>query len=211
MEPESSLPAESSVTASTAGLDRRALLRKAAVAGSIAWASPVIVSSGPAAAGVFTTKCAPGTVTATNSFSRTDCLPDSTVISVTITFAGPCPCGGAQLWCAQKNSPTPIVSTTTAALTFTVTLAAFSTITISGKVALGCKDRDGDTQYAVYNWSMTATDNGAPCNRTTNSITSVVLTGRTLVTGAACPSLAGAALVAAQIESTGGATTRPLG
>ncbi|HRB04001.1 MAG TPA: hypothetical protein PLP26_11585 [Ilumatobacteraceae bacterium] len=67
-----------------------------------------------------------------------------------------------------------------------------TTIAITGKVALGCNDRDGDTQFAVYDWTMTATDNASGCS-TASSITGATLTGPTFVLSATCPSLAAAA------------------
>ena len=73
-------------------------------------------------------------------------------------------------------------------------------------MALGCTDRDGDRQFAVYNWSMTARDSGAAC-ASANSISAVTLSGRTLVTSAACPSLA-ALPVAPLVVRTSGPTTR---
>ena len=176
--------------------DRRAALRRAAAAGAVSWVAPVVLSSSPAAAGVFTSKCAPSAITASASFVQTACTAFNSTISITINFSGSCPCGGTSLWCAQKNSPAPTVSSTTSSLVFSVTIGIFSTITISGKVALGCTDRDGDTQYAVYNWSMTATDNGAACS-VCNSISGVTLSGRTLVSSSGCPSLAALAAPAA--------------
>ena len=195
------------------GLDRRTLLRRAAVAGAIGWTAPVILNAGTASAGVFTAKCAPGTITASASFVRTACVAASSTIVITITFNGPCPCGGTKKWCAQKNTPAPTVASATAVLAFPVTIPVASTVTVAGKVALGCTDRDGDTQYAVYNWTMTATDNGAACSGVVNSISAVTLSGRTLVAGAACPSLAAlAAPVAAPAGAPAGpGATRPPG
>jgi hypothetical protein len=191
-------------------MDRRALLRKAAAAGAVGWTAPVILSSSPAAAGVFTAKCAPGNVTASASFVRTACRSNNSDISITINFSGPCPCGGTALWCAQKNSPTPAVSTTTSTLVFVVTIPIRATITISGRVGLGCTDRDGDTQFALYNWSMTATDNGRACSFVTNSISGVTLTGRTTVNSATCPPLtAGFAAPAILSAPSSGLTRDP--
>ncbi len=179
-------------------VDRRALLRKAAAAGAAGWTVPVILSSSAASAGVFTAKCAPGTITATASFVRTDCLSQSSTVTITITFAGPCPCGGTKLWCAQKNSPGTVVSSTAATLVLpNISVPIFGSTAITGKVALGCTDRDGDRQYAVYNWSMTASDNGGPCNTVVNTISAVTLSGRTVTASVGCPSLAGAAILAA--------------
>jgi len=77
-------------------------------------------------------------------------------------------------------------------LRFTVSVPIGTTIAITGKVALGCNDRDGDTQFAVYDWTMTATDNASGCS-TASSITGATLTGPTFVLSATCPSLAAAA------------------
>lgn len=195
-------------TGSQRGFDRRALLRRAAIAGAAGWTAPVVLTCETAAAGVFTAKCAPGNITASATFVRTACLAASSTIVITITFAGPCPCGGTKRWCARKNSPTPTVSSTTATLAFPVTIPIAATITITGKVALGCTDGDGDTQYAVYNWSMTATDNGAACSTVVNSISAVTLSGRTLVVSNSCPSLA--ALVAPSVVKSSTITVRPL-
>lgn len=190
------------------GFDRRALLRRAAAAGVLGWTTPVILSSETASAGVFTSKCAPGTITATASYVLVSCLPTTSIITITISFSGPCPCGGTKLWCAQKNSPAPTVSGTSSTLSFSVTIPIFSTITISGKVALGCTDRDGDTQYAVYNWTMTASDNGGPCGTIINSISGVTLSNRTIVSGSGCPSLASLAPAPAVIRTQPAGTPR---
>lgn len=191
--------------------DRRALLRRAAAAGAVAWTAPVIISSAPVSAGVFTAKCAPGTITASAGFVRTACRSNNSDIRITINFAGPCPCGGVSLWCAQKNSPGSVVATGTSTLVFTVTVPIFSTITIAGKVGLGCTDRDGDRQFAVYDWSMTARDNGQACSTVVNSISAVTLSGRTVTNSATCPSLA-ALTVAPLIESSvAGDAVRPPG
>jgi hypothetical protein len=170
----------------TRRVDRRALLRKAAAAGAVGWTAPVILTSAPAAAaGVFTAKCAPGNVTATASFVRTACRNNNSDIRITIVFSGPCPCGGAQLWCARKVSP--LVTSSTSTIVFTVTTPIGVIVNISGQVALGCTDRDGDRQFAAYNWSMRATDNGNPCSEVVNSISGVMLSNRTLITSATCP------------------------
>jgi hypothetical protein len=185
----------------TGEVDRRALLRKLAVAGAVGWTSPIILSSSPAAAGVFTAKCAPGAITATNSFVQTGCTGSNTTLTVTINFAGPCPCGGTKLWCAQKNAPGAVVFSSSSTLTMTGLVVPINgSITISGRVALGCTDRDGDTQYARYNWTMTATDNGAACN-VANSISGVTLSARTLFTQATCPTLSGFTALAAPVFS----------
>jgi hypothetical protein len=176
-------------------VDRRALLRKAAAAGAVGWAAPVILSSGPVAAGVFTAKCAPGAVTAGASFTQTGCTNNDTTLRITINFSGPCPCGGTQQWCAQKNTPTPAVTSATSTLVFTVVVPIRGSTVVNGKVGLGCADRDGDRQFAIYNWTMTASDNGNACN-VANSITAVTLSGRTVTNSATCPPLT-AALVAA--------------
>lgn len=168
---------------------RRAALRRAAIAGGVGWVAPVVLTSSPAAAGVFTAKCAPSAVTATAGFVQTGCTAFNSTIRITISFNGTCPCGGTALWCVQKNSPSPSVSGTSSVFVFSVTISVFTTVTIRGKVALGCTDRDGDTQYAVYDWVMTATDNGSACS-VANSISGVTLSNRTLVTQSACPSLA---------------------
>lgn len=168
-------------------VDRRALLRRAAAAGAVGWTAPIILTSSPAAAGVFTSKCAPGTVTATASFVRGACRSNNSDITITINFSGLCPCGGTRLWCTRKSTPTPVVTTTTSTLAFLVTVPVVSAITITGRVALGCTDRGGDTQYAVYDWSMTASDNGGPCSGVINAISGVTLTGRTLVNSVGCP------------------------
>lgn len=191
------------------GFDRRALLRRAAIAGAVSWTAPVILSSSIASAGVFTAKCAPGSTSASASFVRTACSNPSTTITITIVFAGPCPCGGNGAWCTQKNSPAPTVAAATPTLVFSVTIPISTTVTIRGKVAHGCTDRDGDTQYATYDWSMTAIDNGLACVTTTNTISAVTLSNRTSVLSASCPSLA--ALVApASIVVPAPSGSRPL-
>ncbi len=187
--------------------DRRALIRKAAIAGAIGWTTPVILTTKAAAAGVFTAKCAPGNVTATPSFVRTACGIFSSTITITILFSGTCPCGGGGLWCSQKNSPAPTVSSPSSTLSFSVTIPVFSTVTITGKVALGCTDRDLDTQYAIYNWSMTASDSGAPCNVVADSISAVTLSGRTLAASVGCPSLAALTPAVAPAPATGATRT----
>lgn len=184
---------------------RRDLLRRAVTAGAVGWTAPVILTSAVAHAGVFSPKCAPGTVGASASFVRTACDRTSATLQITITFSGLCPCGGGAFWCTRKNSPTPAVTGTTSSLAFSVTLAAGGTITITGKVALGCIDRDNDRQYAVYDWSMTASDNNQPCNQTTNTITQPVLSNRTLVTQATCPTLTAAVAVTATRVAVPGA------
>ncbi len=190
--------------------DRRALLRKAATAGAVGWTVPVIVSSSPVSAGVFTAKCAPGTVTATATFATVLCQANSSTMNITINFAGSCPCGGTGLWCTQKNTPTPVVTGTTATLVLPNILIPISpTINIAGRVALGCTDRDGDRQYAVYNWTMTARDNGGACNTAFQSITQPVLSNRTLVTSASCPSLAAAAVFSATATPPPGVVRPP--
>jgi len=189
------------------GFDRRSLLRRAAAAGAVGWTAPVLLTTEVALAGVFSAKCAPGNVTASASFVRTACAGASSTIVITINFAGPCPCGGAAVWCSQKNSPTPTVSSATSTLSFPVTVPIFSTVTITGKVALGCTDRDGDRQFAVYNWSMTASDNGGPCSTVVNSISGVTLSSRTLASSATCPSLSALALAPLTVRNST-ATTR---
>lgn len=186
----------------TSELDRRKLLKRLAGAGAAGWVAPVILSSSPAAAGVFTAKCAPGTITGTNSFVRTACLSNGSNITITLVFSGPCPCGGVQVWCAQKNTPTPTASSATQTLVFSQ-FVPIGSVVISGKVGLGCTDRDGDRQFAVYDWSMTASDNGQACNTVINSITPLTFSNRTLVTSATCPSLASFAAVATQSAPTG--------
>jgi hypothetical protein len=188
---------------STGEVDRRALLRKLAIAGAVGWTSPVILSSSPASAGVFTSKCAPGTITASASFVQTGCNNSGTTIRITINFSGPCPCGGTQQWCARKNSPAPTVTSSTSTLVMSgIAVPIFGSTTISGRVGLGCTDRDGDTQFALYNWSMTASDSGAACS-VANSISGVTLSGRTLVTSPTCPSLAGFAASSTPVFSAG--------
>lgn len=49
-----------------------------------------------------------------------------------------------------------------------------------------CVDRDGDYQWASYNWSMVASDSGAACNSAFSG-TNPVLTNRQLHTQTACP------------------------
>lgn len=191
-----------------AGFDRRALLRRAAVAGAVSWTAPVILSSSIASAGVFTAKCAPGTTTSSATFVQNACGNASTTITITIVFAGPCPCGGASAWCAQKNSPSPTVASATSTLVFSVTIPISTTVSISGKVAHGCTDRDGDRQYATYDWAMTARDSGQACG-VANSISAATLTNRTTVISASCPSLT--ALVApATIVVPASSAIRPL-
>jgi hypothetical protein len=192
----------------TQGLDRRALLRRAAAAGAVGWVAPIIISTSAVSAGVFTAKCAPGSITATATFVRINCLASTSSITITITFSGPCPCGGTKRWCAQKNTPSPIVSSSAATLSFPVTIPAGGSTVITGKVALGCADLDGDIQYATYNWSMSAFDNFAACSTVVNSLSAVTLSGRTLVNSVACPSLAALAAFAAP-ASIAGAGTRP--
>jgi hypothetical protein len=169
-------------------VDRRALLRKAVAAGAVGWTVPVIISSGPAAAGVFTSKCAPSAITALAGFTQLNCTNNDTRVQITISFSGSCPCGGTPQWCARKNSPGGAGSFLGTVLQFAVTIPIRRTINIAGKVALGCTDGDGDTQFAVYDWTMTATDNGSACS-TANSISGVSVTGRTLVNSATCPPL----------------------
>jgi len=181
------------------------LLKKLAGAGAVGWVAPVILSSSPAAAGVFTAKCAPGTITSTNSFAQTGCDGGGTNVNITISFAGACPCGGVAVWCAQKNSPTPVVTSAAPSLFFNVRVNIGVATVISGKVGLGCTDRDGDRQFAVYDWTMNATDNGGPC-ASANAITPVVLSNRTLVTSLACPSLASFAPAAAPAAPRFGGT-----
>jgi hypothetical protein len=191
-------------------VDRRALLRNAAAAGAIGWTAPVILSSGPVSAGVFTAKCAPGAVTVSSvSFVRGACRSNNSDITITINFAGVCPCGGTRLWCTRKSTPTPVVTGTTSTLVFLVTvpvLSPIAPITITGRVALGCTDRSGDTQYAVYNWSMTAQDNGQPCDTVINTISGVTLSGRTLVTSVGCPP---ATLASAPLTASSASTSTP--
>ena len=177
-------------------VDRRALLRRLAIAGAVGWVAPVVVTSSPVSAGVFTAKCAPGAITATATWVRINCLSTTSAITITLTFNGPCPCGGTKRWCVQKNTPAPAATSTTATLSFPVTVPAGGSTLITGKVALGCADRDGDIQYAVYTWSLSAYDNYAACSTVVNSLSAITFTGRTLVTGTACPPLAAAAPLA---------------
>lgn len=188
----------------TRRVDRRALLRKAAAAGAVGWTAPVILTSAPAAAGVFTAKCAPGNVTVSSvSFVQVagSCTDERTEIDITINFAGPCPCGGTPIWCGQLNTPARYApgTITGSTLRFRVRIPIFNTIPINGRVALGCTDRNGDRQYARYNWSMTATDNGNACP-VANSISGVTLSGRTLVPSVGCPSLAASSLAGSSAE-----------
>ncbi len=172
-------------------VDRRDVLRKAAVAGAVGWTAPMLISS-VASAAVFTPKCAPGAITATSSFVRVQgsCTNTKSEIDATITFAGTCPCRPTAIWCAQKNLQPPVVASTTNSLTFRVVVPANSLIAVTGRVALGCTDRDGDVQFARYDWTFNATDAGSSCNNYTNTVTPPVLSGRTLFTQATCPSLA---------------------
>lgn len=81
---------ETSNQQTNGGFDRRALLRRAAVAGAVGWTAPVILTSEIASAGVFTAKCAPGTTTASASFTVVPggCTSSSSAINITINFAG---------------------------------------------------------------------------------------------------------------------------
>jgi hypothetical protein len=191
-------------------VDRRALLRKAAAVGAVGWATPVILTSGPASAAAFTPKCAPGDMTAVATFAPVSCLPSSSFIDIRVRFTSACPCGNAGgRYCSQRNSPTPIV-TGARNLDFRVEVPIGS-LAISGKAARGCRDRDGDIQYAVYDWSMTAFDNGGPCGSAINSVSAVTLSNRALVPGTtACPPLNSFALASPSIASNGSPlTVRP--
>src|SRR5262245_1311588 len=89
------------------GFDRREALKKAAVAGGIAWATPMIISSvAHAQAPPCTPKCAPNgsqfTFTATGM--KLPCQPGippgqqavRVQVTVTATARSTCPCTGAQ-------------------------------------------------------------------------------------------------------------------
>ena len=203
---------ETSNQQTNGGFDRRALLRRAAVAGAVGWTAPVILTSEIASAGVFTAKCAPGTTTASASFTVVPggCTSSSSAINITINFAGPCPCGGASVWCVRKSTPAPVAASTTASITFPVTITlgggGTGSTAITGRVAHGCTDRDGDTQYVVQNWSMTAFDSGASCASGPNSISVVTLGARTPTLTNPCP--LAASLVASPAAAPGPPGTR---
>ena len=110
--------------------------------------------------------------------------------------------------CAEELAGS-VVSTGSSTLVFTVTVPIFSTITIAGKVALGCTDRDGDRQYAVYDWSMTARDNGQACSTVVNSISAVNVSGRTVTSSATCPSLAALTAAPLIVSSVAADVVRP--
>ncbi|MEP1123837.1 MAG: hypothetical protein ABJH68_08115 [Ilumatobacter sp.] len=194
----------------TREIDRRTLLGKLAAAGAVGWVAPTILSSSPAAAGIFTAKCAPGNVTATNAFVPVNCLNNGSNVTITITFNGPCPCGGTRIWCSQRNTPTTSASSTATVLSF-LQFVPIGSVTITGRVALGCTDRDGDTQFARYDWSMVAFDNGNACNTAINSISGMTLSNRTLVTQPACATIVTAAAArSAQGEAPTGATRQTI-
>ncbi len=108
---------EQSVDDNSSGMDRRALLKKAAVTGAIAWTVPMIVSSPAFAAAVCTPKCAP------KGFSpgvegRDACDAEAAAIGAVIGTGNKiaiiaitpgnatCPCGGSTVDTVVGSIPT---------------------------------------------------------------------------------------------------------
>jgi len=96
---------DSIVEEQTGGFDRRAALKKAAIAGGIVWAAPMIASTKASAAAVCTLDCAPTAASADITITGTKgpCIPGGPpgsqrrtfgINSVTIDSGAVCPCTG---------------------------------------------------------------------------------------------------------------------
>lgn len=179
------------------------MLRKAVAAGTIAWATPLALGS-TARAGVFTTKCTPTLITSSDfEWDRILCEWYGTAVRVEVTLAGGlCPCGGTVQRCASTGSFTATTAT------FDVFIPVNSTVTATMTFSVGCTDRDGDTRWATYVWSVTVSDNGRRCNRVTNVVTNNGISGPTLSDGAACPAAVQAAPAPPVQRVPGASTTR---
>ncbi len=181
------------------GLDRRALLRKVAAAGAVGWTAPVILSKPAAASGTFTAKCEPtGTLSGTTTNVQwLTCTFGTSNIQISLSFSGgSCPCGGTKLWCTAKTAPGTPFSSSSSTLVYQVGVPFAGTTNVSGQVAMGCTDRDGDVQWLVYDWTMSVSDTGGACN-TAFSATNPVLSNRRFVCQASCPLPAAFAVAAA--------------
>ena len=88
---------------SSPGIDRRSVLKKAAVAGAVAWTAPVILSNTAFAASVCTPKCAHANVTLTATAQDACTAPVTEVpsgnkillFSINLPSGATCPCDAA--------------------------------------------------------------------------------------------------------------------
>lgn len=142
------------------------MLRKAAVAGGIAWTAPVVASSRAGAASACTPKCQPSAPTVTATPVKRPCaitpptVPPSdqfVVIDVTVSATATCGCSGAAV---VSVSPSSFVATKP-----TVGGGIFEAdypITVT----LHCVDRDGDTIRTICPGTVHLFHQGN-CNNTT--------------------------------------------
>jgi hypothetical protein len=180
------------------GIDRRSAIKKAAVAGALVWATPVILS-GTAYAGVFTPKCVPPTPTSGTTASTPQCNDDVDLSGdITITLATTCPCGGTYQVCAKKTGASSSAGTFTVPFHVTKTGSGGTWVdqagTQSGKVAVSCADGSGDRQWSIYNYSFksglsgTAKCSGSGDNtRVTFNPTNLGLSLQSTVQQSTCP------------------------
>ena len=126
--------------------DRRSALKKAAVAGAVAWTAPVVLSSGASAMdGTCTPKCLPA-VGSSLTWAGTGCQGNS-VLTLQYRYSTPtCPCGGDAVLGALQLSSTAGTATESGGIV-TVTIASFSIpseFTLTVVQAASCSDRADD-------------------------------------------------------------------
>lgn len=166
----------------SAGADRRALLRKGVAAGAIVWSAPLITSAvADAADGTCTPKCLPNLtgIGGPNTNGSLQFFPSRCRYNIVLTPAVTCPCGGTPTnptwtWSTSPtgSNPTPgqtpiltFVSTngaTNPTLTYTFDVAWFTTITFTGTLGHRCLDRAGDTCTRTRNWRVVLTRTVGP-------------------------------------------------
>lgn len=174
-------------------IDRRSALKKAVVAGGIVWSAPLITSQVANAAGFCTPKCAPtsNTLTGTTALYCTSTGDKWAVI--TFRANGTCPCGGSPVVCIDPPSTwakggaqafassvcpgdprlTLPIAPNQIVVSKDNTNGALGNGTYTSqavRVAIGCRDRDGDYLWSVCSYSVSFAFQPAngPCSQGTN-------------------------------------------
>lgn len=177
-----------------AGIDRRAALKKAAVAGGIIWSAPLIASSVVDAQAITCTpKCAPTQAAGLNASVGLYCTSSGdkwaqlTLLPNSGTGVGTCPCSGASTmkFCVEPpsfwdkgNSQNFAITVCSNGGVLVITKPNQGgalgkgdyTTSAPAKVAVGCPDRTGHISWQVcsYDINFSYDPGDGPCSQTAN-------------------------------------------
>lgn len=161
--------------------DRRQAVKRAAVAGAVAWSAPVVLSSrAQAMDGTCTPKCLPVAGPSTAPGISRDCLGNGSnrVVRIVLTGVNPvpvnCPCGGdAVLGQLQVTSSAGAAAVNGTTVTIFILTGFPSTFEVTATQTASCNDRADDpcesTCTTVYRVSVGFSNNGN-CNGFSQSV-----------------------------------------